>query len=50
LPDPYLRSAGCRFAPRCPLADAACRTSAVPLEEISPERAVRCLKWREVAA
>jgi oligopeptide/dipeptide ABC transporter ATP-binding protein len=50
LPDPYLRSVGCRFAPRCPLADAACRTRVVSLDEISPERAVRCLKWREVAA
>jgi oligopeptide/dipeptide ABC transporter ATP-binding protein len=50
LPDPYQRSVGCRFAPRCPLADADCRAGAVPLEETSPERGVRCLKWRQVAA
>jgi oligopeptide/dipeptide ABC transporter ATP-binding protein len=50
LPDPYRRSVGCRFAPRCPLADDGCREGAIQLEEISPERAVRCLKWRQVAA
>jgi oligopeptide/dipeptide ABC transporter ATP-binding protein len=50
LPDPYRRSVGCRFAPRCPLADDGCCEGAIQLEEISPERAVRCLKWRQVAA
>ena len=50
LPDPYAPHAGCRFAPRCPLADADCRASAVSLDAISSERAVRCLKWRQVAA
>ena len=48
LPDPYAPHVGCRFAPRCPLADADCRTSAVSLDEISSGRAVRCLKWRQV--
>jgi oligopeptide/dipeptide ABC transporter ATP-binding protein len=49
LPDPYAPHVGCRFAPRCPLADADCRTNAVPLEQISPDHGVRCLKWRQVA-
>jgi peptide/nickel transport system permease protein len=49
LPDPYAPHVGCHFAPRCPLADADCRTGAVSLDEISPDRAVRCLKWRQVA-
>jgi oligopeptide/dipeptide ABC transporter ATP-binding protein len=50
LPDPYAPHAGCRFAPRCPLADADCRTGPVSLDTISSDRAVRCLKWRQVAA
>ena len=34
--------AGCRFAPRCPFSDAACRTEAPPLAEISAGHAVAC--------
>jgi oligopeptide/dipeptide ABC transporter ATP-binding protein len=50
LPDPYAPHGGCRFAPRCPLADTDCRVGAISLEETAPGRAVRCLKWRQVAA
>ena len=50
LPDPYAPHTGCRFAPRCPLVDGDCSARAISLEEISPTRAVRCLKWRRVAA
>jgi peptide/nickel transport system ATP-binding protein len=35
---------GCRFAPRCPFADARCRTEAPPLAEISHDHASRCWK------
>jgi oligopeptide/dipeptide ABC transporter ATP-binding protein len=49
LPDPYAPHVGCRFAPRCPLADAGCRAGTVSLDAISSDRAVRCLKWRQVA-
>ena len=36
-------SAGCLFAPRCPLAEAACREGVIPLEN-KQGRLVRCLK------
>lgn len=43
LPDAYARVDGCRFRPRCPLAEAAC---AAPqrLRELWPEATVRCWK------
>jgi peptide/nickel transport system ATP-binding protein len=36
--------AGCRFASRCPFADAHCRAQAPPLREIVPGHASRCWK------
>jgi peptide/nickel transport system ATP-binding protein len=36
--------AGCRFAPRCPFAQAACRAAAPPLSEVSPGHMSRCLR------
>ncbi len=36
--------AGCRFASRCPFADAHCRAEAPPLREVEPGHASRC--WR----
>jgi peptide/nickel transport system ATP-binding protein len=36
--------AGCRFASRCPFADAHCRAEAPPLREIEPGHASRCWK------
>ena len=35
---------GCAFADRCPHAEARCREGDVPLEELSPGRAARCIK------
>jgi oligopeptide/dipeptide ABC transporter ATP-binding protein len=35
---------GCRFAPRCPLADDRCRTEAPPVVELGPQRDARCWK------
>jgi peptide/nickel transport system ATP-binding protein len=40
---------GCRFAPRCALAEAACRESAIALEAPRPDHATRCRRWRELA-
>ena len=51
VPPPWARLAGCRFASRCPLADARCRSEDPPLREIGPGHGVAC--WRapiEVAA
>jgi peptide/nickel transport system ATP-binding protein len=36
--------AGCRFAARCPFADARCRAEAPPLAEVEPGHASRCWK------
>ena len=36
--------AGCRFASRCPFADAHCRAEAPPLREVEPGHASRCWK------
>jgi len=41
---------GCRFAPRCPLATAACTEQAPQIEEVAPDHGSRCLRWREVTA
>ena len=42
-PDLATPPAGCRFHPRCELAQADCRTTAVPLVEIGGGRVARCL-------
>jgi peptide/nickel transport system ATP-binding protein len=33
---------GCRFAPRCPVADSACRDALSPLREVAPGHFARC--------
>jgi peptide/nickel transport system ATP-binding protein len=43
VPPPLGFPAHCRFAERCPLADAACRAGPIPLLRIG-ERQVRCIK------
>ena len=48
-PRPGSISSGCRFAPRCGRADPGCRTGDVVLETAATARAVRCLRWRDVA-
>ncbi|MEM6762540.1 MAG: oligopeptide/dipeptide ABC transporter ATP-binding protein, partial [Pseudomonadota bacterium] len=35
---------GCRFAPRCPLADKRCHTEAPPLRPLAPDHLAAC--WR----
>ena len=44
VPDARAFPPGCRFAPRCPLADAHCRAEAPPLEEIEPAHWTSCWK------
>jgi len=38
---------GCAFNPRCPMAQAVCRTDVPPLYEVSPTRASACHFWKE---
>ena len=40
---------GCAFAPRCALVQEACRTGVIPLHEVAPGHAARCLRWEELA-
>jgi len=46
VPRPDLAIAGCRFAERCPLADAGCRAAEPALEEIAPGHLAACFKAR----
>jgi peptide/nickel transport system ATP-binding protein/oligopeptide transport system ATP-binding protein len=49
LPEPPRRPPGCRFAPRCAMAQPAC-TAAVPLlESLQPEHSAACFRARELA-
>jgi peptide/nickel transport system ATP-binding protein len=43
-PDLASLPAGCSFAPRCPLAEPRCQEVRPPLEAISPDRLVACLR------
>jgi oligopeptide/dipeptide ABC transporter ATP-binding protein len=43
IPDPLRRPAGCAFHPRCTLAQADCRTGAIALAAITPQRSTACL-------
>jgi oligopeptide/dipeptide ABC transporter ATP-binding protein len=44
VPDPLRRPPGCRFAERCPFADARCRAAEPALREIAPGHASACWK------
>jgi oligopeptide/dipeptide ABC transporter ATP-binding protein len=44
VPRPDTAVSGCRFADRCPLADAACRTAEPPLEDVEPLHLAACFK------
>ncbi|OYU75179.1 MAG: dipeptide ABC transporter ATP-binding protein DppD [Alphaproteobacteria bacterium PA3] len=44
VPSPASQPVGCRFAPRCPFADARCRTDEPPLRELGPGHLAAC--WR----
>jgi peptide/nickel transport system ATP-binding protein len=41
-PHPTQRPAGCEFAPRCPLVEAACRVDTIPLVSVSGGHVARC--------
>ncbi|MCX5571380.1 MULTISPECIES: ABC transporter ATP-binding protein [Kaistia] len=47
-PSPMSRPAGCRFAPRCPLAVDACLSGVPELTEVAPGHKARCIRWQEV--
>jgi peptide/nickel transport system ATP-binding protein len=44
VPDMSAPPAGCRFAPRCPFADDACRTAPPPIVRLAEARWSRCFK------
>ena len=44
VPNPFALPAGCRFSPRCPLADAHCRNESPALREIAPGHRTACWK------
>lgn len=46
-PDPVDLPTGCRFHPRCPLADETCRSEDPDLEEIETDRRVACFHWEQ---
>ncbi len=47
-PSPINLPSGCRFAGRCPVAEAACHQAEPPLTEVSPGHWVRCRRIRIV--
>lgn len=46
VPDPSRPPPGCRFHPRCPVAEAACAAAAPPEVRISAGHSVKCIKAR----
>lgn len=48
VPPPNDLPPGCRFAPRCDYALAACRAAPPPADTPAPERETRCIRWKEV--
>ncbi|WP_425065644.1 ABC transporter ATP-binding protein [Reyranella sp.] len=44
VPNPYALPPGCRFSPRCPLADTQCRAEQPTLREIAPGHRAACWK------
>jgi len=44
VPSPANQPAGCRFAPRCPFADARCHAEAPPLRSLGPAHLAACWK------
>ncbi len=44
VPSPADQPAGCRFAPRCPFADARCHAQAPPLRTLGPSHLTACWK------
>jgi len=50
IPRPDRLPAGCIFAPRCTLAEDACRAARPPLVEGEPGHVTACRRWEEVRA
>ena len=51
VPDPRLRPAGCTFHPRCDhMLPTLCDRARPELEQATDAHAVRCLRWRDLAA
>ncbi|MBS0518336.1 MAG: ABC transporter ATP-binding protein [Proteobacteria bacterium] len=44
VPNPFAPPAGCRFSPRCPLADGRCRSEAPSLQEVAAGHRAACWK------
>jgi peptide/nickel transport system permease protein len=49
VPLPHALPPGCAFAPRCTLRVDACEAQRPALLEVMPNRATRCLRWKDVA-
>ncbi len=49
VPQPWAMPPGCRFAPRCAMAEPACSAADLAMVETGPRRAARCRRWKEVA-
>jgi oligopeptide/dipeptide ABC transporter ATP-binding protein len=50
VPDPARFPGGCRFHPRCPLADDRCRHEVPPLLTFDGDHQTRCWRADEIAA
>ncbi len=50
VPSPADFPSGCRFAPRCRYAIAACTTATPPLAPVGKSRLVRCIRAKDVAS
>jgi len=48
IPSPLDLPSGCSFNPRCDYAQERCRAAVPPLETVGDDRAVRCVRWREL--
>jgi peptide/nickel transport system ATP-binding protein len=48
IPRPDQLPPGCIFAPRCPLAEDACRAARPPLLQTEPNHRTACIRWREL--
>ena len=48
VPQLAVLPSGCSFAPRCALANDACRRAVPPLADVAKDHAVRCLRWSEL--
>ena len=49
VPLPHAMPPGCVFAPRCTMRIDQCNAQHPSLVDVAPDRATRCLRWRELA-